>query len=80
MSLIIKAQNLCIDRIAQPRCALGNCVKQRLKIACRRGDHPQDVIGGVLPLQRFGELAAHLGLRLDHGIETSHGPAGAREQ
>ena len=49
MSLLIKTQNLRIDRIAQPRCPLGNRVKQRLKITCRRGDHPQDVIGGASP-------------------------------
>ena len=55
MSLVIKTQYLRIDRIAQPRCALGNRVKQRLKIACS-GDHPQDVVGGVLPLQRLGEF------------------------
>jgi hypothetical protein len=64
MSLLIKTQNLCIDRIAQPRCALSDCVKQMLKIACHCGDHPQDVIGGVLALQRFGQFSPHLGNRL----------------
>ena len=61
MSLVIKTQYLRIDRIAQSGCALGNRVKQRLKIACRFGDHPQDVAGDIFPLQRLGEFVAQLG-------------------
>ena len=48
--VVIKTEYLRIDRIAQPCGALGNPVKQRLKIAWRLGDHPQDLAGrGLVP-------------------------------
>ena len=63
--LAVETEDGAVERIAQPGGALGDGVEHGLDVGRRSRDHPQDLAGRGLLLERFGQVALRVSSSLN---------------